>query len=178
MLREVLLAGDDRLREACTSMPLEEIQTALTEPPEETLGELLLDMFQTMIAEKGMGLAANQIGYLLPIFILKDETSRGYNEYINPEILSQEELVDFENEGCLSIPGVTAKTKRFRKLRLRWQDKEGTTHEDNFEDLQSFAVQHEMDHLNGRLYVDQFSPLMRSIVLKKHKKYLRNLGRK
>ena len=181
MLRKVILTGYDpmdRLRSACEPASLDEIRNGLAEPPEETLDELLTDMFQTMIAERGMGLAANQVGYRFRMFILKDGSPQGYKEYINPEVLSQEELVDFENEGCLSIPGVTWKTKRFRKLTLRWQDRQGTTHEGAFDNIAAFAVQHEMDHLNGKLFIDDLSPMNRSIVLKKHKKYLRNLGRK
>src|SRR5579884_3074357 len=95
-------------------------------------------MHETMLAENGIGLAANQIGHSLRIFILKrDET---YDEYVNPEILSQEELVDFEGEGCLSIPGTSGTTKRYRKLRLKWQDKNGLFKEDDFVDMRAFAV--------------------------------------
>jgi peptide deformylase len=130
-----------------------------------------------MIAEHGMGLAANQVGWLLRIFILKDNSAEGFREYINPEVLSQEELVDFEGEGCLSIPGATANTKRFRKLSLVWQDRHGATYTDEFLDMKAFAVQHEMDHLDGKLYVDQLGPMKRSLVLGKHKKFLRELGR-
>jgi peptide deformylase len=133
-------------------------------------------MYQTMIAERGIGLAANQIGFKLRIFILKNKTTTGYDEYINPEVLSEEELTTFENEGCLSIPGTNAKTQRFRKLKLRWQDRHGTTLEGDFENMDAFAVQHEMDHLNGKLYIDQLSPVKRNMVLKKHKKFLRQRG--
>jgi peptide deformylase len=140
-----------------------------------TLSNVLNVMNDAMLAENGMGLAANQIGYPIRIFILKKENS--YEEYINPEVLSQEDLGTFEGEGCLSIPGVSAITKRYRRLRLRWQDRQGTTHEDDFENLQAFAVQHEMDHLNGKLYIDQFGPVKRQLMLSKHRKHLRELGR-
>lgn len=140
----------------------------------EELG-LLNTMHEVMKAENGMGLAANQIGKLLRVFILKREDT--YDEYFNPEIISQEELVQFEGEGCLSIPGVQATTKRYRKLKLRWKDRLGTIKEGDFEDMGAFAIQHEMDHLNGKLYVDQFGPLKRDMVVSKHRKFLRALGR-
>ena len=172
---KVRLYGSDILRVKCLSRPLEEIRSIIAE--QYNLDGYLLNMHQTMVAEHGMGFAATQIGWTLPIFILKAENVRGYNEYINPEILSQEELVDFENEGCLSIPGVTFATKRFRKLTLRWEDRDGKTQESEFLDLPAFAVQHEMDHLNGKLYIDQLSMLKRSMVLGKFKKFLRERGR-
>jgi len=140
------------------------------------IDELLKEMHETMLAERGIGLAANQVGRSLRIFILRDG-EKEYKAYINPEILSQEELVDFEGEGCLSIPGATSTTKRYRRLRLKWVDKEGTTSEADFEDMGAFAVQHEMDHLNGKLYIDQFGPLKKEMVVKKHKKYLKRGGR-
>ena len=166
-----MLEGSGILRTKCEAMPLDVIKGKLAD---YTLDKLFIDMYQTMIAEKGIGLAANQIGHALRIFILKDpRRPQGYMEYINPEVLSQEELVDFENEGCLSIPGTSATTERFKKLKLRWLDRSGTTHEEAFEDLNAFAVQHEMDHIDGKLYIDQLGPVKRSMVLRKHKKFLR-----
>lgn len=177
MLRRVVLEGSSVLRTKCPAYPLEKIHEIMAASTNGDLNALLLDMHQTMVAENGMGLAANQVGWLLRIFILKDNSLNGHCEYINPEVMSQEELVDFEGEGCLSIPGVTANTKRFNKLKLVWQDRLGTTHTGDFEGMKAFAVQHEMDHLNGKLYVDQFGPIKKSLVLGKHKKYLRELGR-
>lgn len=167
----VLLEGAAALRTKCRLFEWQD------DPIEEfpTLEVLLKDMNETMLAENGMGLAANQIGHTVRIFILK--TGEGYSEHINPEVLSQEEIVDFEGEGCLSIPGVTVTTKRFKKLRLKWQDRQGVAHEAFFEDLRAFAVQHEIDHLDGKLYVDQLGPVKRSLVMGKHRKYLRELRR-
>jgi peptide deformylase len=132
-------------------------------------------MNETMKAEGGIGLAANQIGHSLRIFILKREAT--YDEYINPKILSKKELVDFEGEACLSIPGVSAITKRYRGLELEWTDKNGTKKSEAFEGLKAFAIQHEMDHLDGKLYIDQFGPVKRSLLLGKHIKYLREMRR-
>lgn len=136
---------------------------------------LLKDMNDTMEKENGIGLAANQIGHSVRIFILK--TPDGYQEYINPEIVSQDELVDFDNEGCLSIPGTFAKTKRYKKLRLKWVNKLGIKMEDDFTDMQAFAVQHEMDHLDGKLYIDQLGQIKKELVINKHKKFMRLTGR-
>jgi peptide deformylase len=105
----------------------------------------------------------------------KDES---FEEYINPEVLEASDLVDFENEVCLSIPGAFATTKRFKRLKLRWEDQNGIKKEGEFLDLQAFAVQHEMDHLDGKLYVDQFGPLKRQMVVAKHKKFLRLFRRR
>jgi peptide deformylase len=179
MLRKVLLEGSPLLRTKCPTLSLESIRELVaTEPNGQTLSELLLDMHQTMVAENGMGLAANQIGCLFRLFILKDNSVRGYQEYLNPEVISQDELVTFNDEGCLSIPGPKAATKRFRKLRLKWQDMEGVEHEGDFEDLRAFAVQHEIDHLDGKLYVDQLSWLVKDAVMRKHKKFLREQRRR
>ena len=132
---------------------------------------LLEAMNETMRAEGGLGLAANQIGHPVRIFILKTEES--YKEYINPEVTAATDLVDFEGEGCLSIPGASGTTKRYKYISLTWLDKNGIKNEGTFTDMSAFAVQHEMDHLNGKLYVDQFSSLKRDLVLGKHRKFLK-----
>jgi peptide deformylase len=181
VFKKVVLEGSSILRTKCPALSLDKIKETLAtnwslDEGEYTLDQLLRDMHQTMIAENGIGLAANQIGWKLRLFILRNKTSTGYDEYINPEVISQDELVDFENEGCLSIPGVVANTKRFRKVKLQWQDRQGTLLEGNFEDMDAFAVQHEMDHLNGKLYIDQLGPVKRSMVLRKHKKFVRERG--
>lgn len=177
MFRKVLLEGSSILRTKCPAMPLDKIEELLAVSAGGsgyTLDKLLTDMYQTMLVESGMGLAANQIGWKLRLFILKSKfTVCGYDTYINPEVLSQEDLVTFENEGCLSIPGVAADTQRYNKLKLQWTDRQGTRLEGDFEGMDAFAVQHEMDHLNGKLYIDQLGPVKRSMVLKKHKKYAR-----
>lgn len=165
MATSVRLIDDPVLRKPC-------------DPVDPWIAEVLLDidklleeMHQTMIAERGIGLAANQIGRSLRIFILKE--GDGYNAFINPEIVEQTDLVDFEGEGCLSIPGAMATTKRYQQVVLRWVDREGTTREGVFMDMEAFAVQHEMDHLDGKLYVDQFKGLKKEMLVKKHKKFIK-----
>jgi peptide deformylase len=166
MPEKVRLLNDPILRRPCVTV------TGATLP---LVASLLDDMNETMKAEGGIGLAANQIGYSVRAFILKEGES--FREFINPEIIEQSDLVTFEAEGCLSIPGVVAKTQRYKRLKLTWLDKLGTKNEEEFIDMKAFAVQHEMDHLNGKLYLDQFGPVKRSMIIGKHKKYLRALGR-
>lgn len=169
------------MRTKCLPMPIEEIEAKLADywhgtlDNVYTLDQFLYDMNETMLAENGMGLAANQIDWAFRIFILKNDTD--YTEFINPEIISQEELVTFEDEGCLSIPGVTANTKRYRKVKLKWLNREGIIFTGEFTDLQAFAVQHEIDHLDGKLYIDTLGPVKRSMVLKKHKKFIHERGK-
>ena len=163
MPENVRLITDPILRKVCEPADL-------VNDPMFILG-LLENMNETMRAENGIGLAANQIGFSLRVFILKRE--KAYEEYINPEIVSQSDLVDFEGEACLSIPGAFSKTKRYAKVSLTWLTRDGTKREGTFSDMQAFAIQHEMDHLNGKLYVDQLGPLKRDLVISKHRKFLR-----
>jgi peptide deformylase len=161
-LPRVRLLSDPVLRKVCEPLDL----------ADRTFIEGLLEaMHETMKLEDGIGLAANQIGAPVRAFILKDGES--YKEYLNPEMTSQGELVLFEREACLSIPGTFAPTQRYNKVLLSWTTKSGEAKSATFEDLQAFAVQHEMDHLNGKLYIDQLKPLRRDMVLSKHRKFLR-----
>ena len=163
MSEKVRLITDPVLRKVCE--PVDP-----TADPMFIIG-LLEVMNETMRAENGIGLAANQIGHSLRIFILKEGES--YREYINPEIISQSELVAFKGEACLSIPGTFSTTKRYNHISLTWLDKHGIKIEGNFEDMGAFTVQHEMEHLQGKLYVDQFGPVKRDLVLSKHRKFLK-----
>lgn len=161
-MSKIKLLNDPALRKKCE--PINEFNTDYIE-------NLLNEMHEVMKQENGAGLAANQIGHIVQIFILKRDDT--YEEYINPTILAQYEEVDFIGEGCLSIPGTSATTQRYRKLTLSWVNKKGTTNTGNFEDFDAFAIQHEMDHLNGKLYIDQFGAIKRDMIINKHKKFLR-----
>lgn len=138
---------------------------------------LIKEMFEVMQEEKGIGLAANQIGSGCAVFVLGIE---GVHEhYINPEVLSQSNPVDYE-EGCLSIPGTSAMVNRYNTLTLKYSrlvDDSITEHEDTFEGIKAIAIQHEMDHLNGKLYIDTLGPVRKRTVLDKHKKFLKQLLR-
>jgi peptide deformylase len=110
-------------------------------------------MYFTMKAKKALGLAANQVGKSLRIITLSLPDFEG--AMFNPIILeSIEEVFEFR-EGCLSIPGVGINTKnRSKSIRVQWQDKSGTYNEKEFNDISAVAIQHEIDHLNGILFID------------------------
>ena len=165
---KVRLLDDPILRKPCEPVP--------ADLSVQELNDILSRMGVTMAREQGIGLAANQIGISLRIFILKrGDSFDTFDTYINPEIINAEEEVTFDTEGCLSIPGVVSPTKRFRKVTVRYRDVQGTTQEKSVENIDAFAVQHEMDHLNGKLYIDQYGPVKKQMVVAKHKKFLRRM---
>lgn len=135
---------------------------------------LVPEMASLMEAEAGVGLAANQVGVSKRFFILKSE--RGLKLYINPEITSIGELLPF-NEGCLSIPGVNANTLRANQLKLKYLDDNFNELEEEYKDFNAAAIQHEIDHLDGILYIDQLGETRRSILMDRHRKYLKLLRR-
>jgi peptide deformylase len=120
----------------------------------------------------GVGLAANQIGRSESVFIAKTETS-DTQCFINPTIVFKSKEVDLIDEGCLSIPGVFSKIQRHRVVRLQWYDEKLQLHEREFDGLMAQIIQHEVDHLNGKTYVDHFKPLKKQLLIDKHKKYLK-----
>ena len=168
MPEKVRLLSDPILRKPC-------VEVDPTKDAPYILG-LIEAMNETMRAEGGMGLAANQIGRSVRVFILKENET--FREYINPQVVRMAELVAFEGEACLSIPGTSATTKRYKSLELVWFDRNGNRTTGSFEGVGAFAVQHEIDHLDGKLYVDQFGPVKRDLVVGKHRKYLREVGRR
>jgi peptide deformylase len=140
-----------------------------------TLERLIDDMVETMHAAPGVGLAANQVGVPLQVAVI-DLSAREEQErrhpllvIINPEILSMEGSI-VEEEGCLSIPDYSEKVKRAVKVKVRAQDRTGKVFELEAEGLLAKALQHEIDHLNGLLFVDRLSTLKKSIFKRKFKK--------
>jgi peptide deformylase len=132
-----------------------------------TLGTLIDDMLETMYAAPGIGLAATQVDVHKRLIVI--DVSKDHNEpvvLINPEILAREGEASTE-EGCLSVPGIFDEVKRATKVRVRAQDRNGETFERDFEDILAVCVQHEMDHLDGRLFVDYLSDLKRERIRKK-----------
>jgi peptide deformylase len=136
---------------------------------------LIADMFETMYDAPGIGLAAIQIGVPERILVIdlqdKDEetgdTIREPRVFINPEILSHSEETGFYNEGCLSVPEQYADVERPLRVKARWLDEHGAAHERELDGLLSTCLQHEMDHLEGILFVDHLSKLKRDMLLKK-----------
>jgi peptide deformylase len=161
----ILETPDPRLR--TISEPVETFDAALN--------TLIDDMFETMYAAPGIGLAAIQVGVPKRLLVIdlqekEGEDSKPIREprvFINPEILDTSDELQVYSEGCLSIPEQYADVERPAVVRARWQDREGKTHEERLDGLLAICLQHEMDHLEGILFIDHLSRLKREIVLKK-----------
>jgi peptide deformylase len=146
------------------------------------LQALIADMFETMYAAPGIGLAAIQVGVpkrLLVIDLQEEQDEEGKpvkdpRVFINPEILETSDELQVYQEGCLSIPDQYADVERPAVIRARWQDRDGKTHEEQLDGLLAVCLQHEMDHLEGILFIDHLSRLKREMVLKKLMKSRQN----
>ena len=136
------------------------------------LHRLLDDMAETMYAADGVGLAAPQVGVLLRILVIDAsprEEGQGLVEVINPVILHGDGEVLY-NEGCLSLPGEAEEVRRFENVQVRYQDRTGKAHTVAADGLLGIAFQHEMDHLEGVLFVDRISALKRELIKRRMKK--------
>jgi peptide deformylase len=151
---------------------------------------LVEDMFETMYDAPGIGLAAIQIGVPLRVLVIDLQEREGEAEdcgddecghdhrpvvraprvFINTEILDPSEELSVYNEGCLSVPEIYAEVERPAQIRARWQDIDGAVHEEEMDGLMATCLQHEMDHLEGILFVDRLSRLKRNMALKKLEK--------
>ncbi len=138
---------------------------------DKALKTFIADLFETMYAAPGVGLAATQVGVAQRVAVMDCAREEGVREprvLVNPEILAPSEPEDMD-EGCLSVPGVSETVKRYKKLRLRAQDAEGKPYELEAEGLLAQCIQHEVDHLDGKLYIDRLSSLKRERLLKRQK---------
>jgi len=152
------------------------------------LDSLCLDMLDVMLKNNGMGLSAVQVGVLKRIVIMQNPNRpQIIREFINPEIIETDGSFIF-SEGCLSVPGYFEERERANKIRLKWQVnapyqfdadtriEPGDFQEAEFEGIEAFCIQHELDHLEGKLFVDDLSPLKKDRVRAKIKKTLRSMG--
>jgi len=140
------------------------------------LKQQIADMFETMYAAPGIGLAATQVDWHHRLIVM--DLSEEKNQplvFINPEILSREGAASGE-EGCLSVPGIYDDVPRAQRIRLRAQDATGQVIERDLEGMLAVCVQHEMDHLEGKLFVDYLSELKRQRIRKKLDKERRERG--
>ena len=131
------------------------------------LGRLIDDMFETMYSAPGIGLAATQVDVHQRVIVIDISSER--NEplvFINPEIVSREGEASTE-EGCLSVPGIFDQVQRAAKVRVRARDRQGGVFERDYDDILAVCIQHEMDHLDGKLFVDYLSGLKRERIRKK-----------
>ena len=142
---------------------------------DDELRVLIKDMFETMYDAPGIGLAAVQVGVpkrLLVMDLHEPEEEDGEpvkqpRVFINPEILQTSDQEVPYNEGCLSVPDQYAEIMRPDRVRARWMDEHGQTHEEDLDGLLAVCLQHEIDHLEGVLFIDHLSRLKRDMVLKK-----------
>jgi len=147
----------------------------------DEIRNLVNDMFETMYKKGGVGLAANQVGVLKRVVVidLHSKTERQGKEQIvliNPEIVAQEGEV-VKEEGCLSLPGLYRKVKRAAYVKVKAQNLEGEEFEIEGEGLLARALQHEIDHLNGIVFIDRLSPLQKRLALEKYRKLKRKYER-
>ena len=182
-IREILEVPDPRLK--TVSAPVETF--------DEELKALVADMFETMYAANGIGLAAIQVGVPKRVLVIdlqpEDEdaepeecTAHGGHAhthrplkkeprvFVNPEILDPAEDLNAYQEGCLSVPESYAEVERPKACRVRWHDLDGNVHEEEMEGLLATCIQHEMDHLEGVLFIDHLSRLKRERAVKAVKK--------
>ncbi|MGV3344551.1 peptide deformylase [Enterobacteriaceae bacterium LUAb1] len=160
---QVLHYPDDRLR--IVAAPVQEVNADIQ--------RIVDDMFETMYAEEGIGLAATQVDIHQRIIVIDVSESR--NErlvLINPELLEASGEAGIE-EGCLSVPEQRALVPRKEKIKIRALDREGKHYELETDGLLAICIQHEMDHLAGKLFVDYLSPLKRDRIRKKLTKLYR-----
>ena len=166
-IREIIILPDKQLRLVSRS-----IQKVTPE-----VRRLADDMFETMYAAPGIGLAAIQVGQpvrLITMDLAKKEENGEVNPqprvFINPEILSSSEETSIYEEGCLSIPEYYEEVERPARVRVRFTDLDGKVHEEDAEGIYATCIQHEIDHLNGVLFIDYLSKLKRDRVHKKFEK--------
>lgn len=145
--------------------------------------KLVDDMFETMYATDGIGLAAPQVGVSKRILVLDIEQPRDEEDwtkrrakplcFINPEITWTSDDLRVYSEGCLSVPGQYADVTRPEKIKIKYLDYDGKAQEMDADGLLATCLQHEMDHLNGILFVDHLSTLKKDMILRKMKKFTR-----
>jgi peptide deformylase len=156
---DIIEAPDRRL--TTKSAPIERIDADLL--------RLLDNMLETMYAAPGIGLAAPQVGVLRRAFVadLGNEGERTPMFAINPEIVTRSETTNVAEEGCLSLPKQFGEVARFDQIRMRYLDREANVQEIEADGLLARCLQHEIDHLDGILFVDHLSPLKRTIILRR-----------
>ena len=162
-IREILILPDKRLRKP--SEPVRKLDAAVR--------KLVDEMFETMYDAPGIGLAAVQIGTMKRVITLdlaKKDEPRKPQVYINPEVAWSSEEKSIYEEGCLSIPEFYSEVERPAQVRVSYIDLEGKSHEITASGLLATALQHEIDHTNGILFIDHLSKLKRDRVLKKFTK--------
>lgn len=172
MLKPILIHPDPRLKKI--SQPVEDVT--------DTLRALADDMLDTMYDAPGIGLAAPQVGVLERLIVLdcaKDEDEKDPRPLVmfNPEIIARSDEINVYEEGCLSIPEQFADVTRPKIVDVRWIDRDGFEQTETFDGLWATCVQHEIDHLNGKLFIDYLGPMKRQMMTRKSQKFKREKAR-
>jgi peptide deformylase len=171
MIRTILLHPDPRLKKVCDPVP--EVG--------DSVRALMRDMLQTMYDAPGIGLAAPQIGVLSRVIVM--DCAKGEDAepdpicLANPEITWASEETREHEEGCLSIPDLFGMVTRPSAVRVRFLNRDNAEEERIFDGVQATCVQHEIDHLNGKLFIDYLSPVRRQMITSKMKKLKREMAR-
>jgi peptide deformylase len=171
MKRPILIHPDPRLKKVC--VPVADVS--------DDLRSLADDMLETMYAAPGIGLAAPQVGILQRV-IAMDCVKEGEGEprplvMFNPEIVASSDETNVYEEGCLSIPDQYAEVTRPKEVQVKWMDRDGHEQSETFDGLWATCVQHEIDHLNGKLFIDYLKPLKRQMITRKMQKLKRERAR-
>lgn len=170
-IKPLVILPDPILREV--SKPVERFDTPLR--------AFAKDMLETMYDAPGIGLAAIQVGQpirMLVIDVSRDEDAKQPMVFVNPEIVWTSDLPNVHEEGCLSIPDYYAEVERPAEVRVSFLDLDGQTREMEADGLLATCLQHEIDHLNGVLFIDHISKLKRDMVVKKFRKLAKDQGGK
>ena len=172
MKRSLLYHPDPRLKKLCA--PISDITNDCR--------QLADDMLETMYAAPGIGLAAPQIGVLSRIIVMdcekEDDADPNPIIMFNPEIVAHSEETSVYEEGCLSIPEHYAEVTRPKEIEVAWIDRNGSLQKRGFDGLWATCVQHEIDHLNGKLFIDYIGVMKRQLITRKMQKFKREVARK
>jgi len=170
-IRDILIHPDPRLKKVVAPV------TAIT----DDLRRLADDMLETMYAAPGIGLAAPQVAAMTRMLVMdcvKDEdASPEPMVLINPQVIWSSEEMSVYDEGCLSIPDQYAEVERPASVKVRWMDLDGKEVQAPFDGLWATCVQHEIDHLDGKLFIDYLKPLRRQMITRKMQKLKREMAR-
>ena len=168
--RKIVIEPDPILRKKC--LPLETVN--------DDTRKLMKDMLETMYKAPGIGLAAIQIGILKRVVVIdisKEEKKKSPLFLVNPEITYRSEKTSVYEEGCLSLPGQYAEIERPAECRLKYIDYDGKEKELKAEGLLATCIQHEVDHLDGVLFIDYLSKLKKDMIIKKLVKHKKEIER-
>jgi len=169
--RPILIHPDPRLKKLCDPVP----------DLSDELRTLADDMLETMYDAPGIGLAAPQVGVISRLIVLDCQKEEGATPrpmaMFNPEVVAASEELGSYEEGCLSIPDQYAEVTRPSEVSVRWIDRDGHEHQQDFGGLWATCVQHEIDHLNGKLFIDYLKPLRRQMITRKMQKLKRERAR-